>query len=260
MAWIPAAIGATGSVLGGALGGSDEKKRRPHMEANANFRTNNPSQYTPFGSVEYKIDDNGTKEYTDDTYGMVQTYTPEMQGLLNAMMGIAGAGPSGFESHMPEGVRGRMESTFGSEVQSPTYTAPEYAFGYDGGPAQPDYGEQNTGDYLTDYDFTKGETTNEELVAQAYQLGHIDRNDYQWFQDLFSETSDNFSGPNATAWASGDSDRMSGMLDGLTATNRNRIERLFSSMYTTSDPDPVTEPDKPPYDQNALTKLVEAMA
>lgn len=260
MAW---AAGAqiVGSMAGGLLGGDDAPKPLPHKEANANYRVNNPSRYTPFGSVEYRIDDMGTPEYKDDQYYMVQQYSPEMQGLMDAMLGIAGAAPSSFQSSMPEGVRSRMEGVFGSSVPGPQYSAPDFAFGYDGGSVQPAETEVDSGGRLSDYSLEAGSTTNQDLVSQAYQLGNISLEDYNWFQRLFSDTPEGFGSGGSTAWASADSvDDLINRIGGVNPQNRRRLENLFYSIpFGVAEPDPQTEPNKREYSTPAMNKLLEAL-
>lgn len=227
MPWWAAGATVLGSGIG-ALSQKDAPKPRPYQEADAAFRVNNPNMYTPTGSMEWVANNNGTpNDRSDDTYTGVQKYSPEMQGLLDAMLGTAGAAPSQFQSRMPIGVRERMKDVFGSPVPTgrSQYTPPEYAFGFDGGVAQPNDKEVDTGNAMVGLEVAPG-MTNQELVAQAFQTGAISRDDYKWMQQLMN-SDDPFSGGQSTAWSSTPLEELIANLEGLTAKNRHRLESLF---------------------------------
>lgn len=97
MAWIPAAIGAAGSVIGGmSSGGADEIN--PREQAEAQLRYGNPDQFTPFGSVRLIKDPGTRKDRHDDTFRQVTNLSPQMQALSQMLMERAGAGRGTFSS------------------------------------------------------------------------------------------------------------------------------------------------------------------
>jgi hypothetical protein len=262
MPWAAAAGLALGSY--GTYKSSKDRPDAPdpYEQARANFQTNNINRFTPFGSVKYHIDNNGTaNNLSDDTYAMQQQYSPEMQGLLDVMMGRAGATPARFESQMPDGLRSMMSERFGSDVPRSTVTEPQFAFGYDGGPAQAREPEVQDLGFQTEYETTPGQTTNQELVSQAYRLGNLSDADYDWFQQNFNESGvggdTNWSGtplPNLLNQLGNDGP--------LNADNRRRFEALFGSLPEVQVSER-TSPDQPSaqnYDMQAIEALLQALS
>lgn len=257
---------ALGGAALGAFGSYKASKDRPEVpdpfeQARANFTTNNIDRFTPFGSVKYHIDNNGTpSNLQDDRYAMQQQYSPEMQGLLDVMMGRAGATPARFESRMPDGLRSMMSERFGSDVPRSTVTEPNFAFGYDGGPAVAREPESLDLGFQTDYEVQPGQTTNQELVSQALRLGNITEADYDWFQKNFQE-----SGVGGdTNWSGTPLPNLLNQLGGsgpLNADNRRRFEALFGSLPDVQVSER-TSPDQPStqnYDMQAINRLLQAL-
>lgn len=297
MPWatITAALVGAGASAYGAKKQGDKlndlaDQNNPYDQARAAFQVNNVDQHTPFGSVDYRIDDRGTSDPTDDQYSVNQSYSPQMQQLLDAMLGQAGRAPATFNSSMPTGLRDKMADVYGSEVSSPTYTDSVKGFGQE---RRPFDGQLLTGFNYKNFDaqgnkvgndpyrpwssdpiakpvpeglfadglgFRPGVTTNQQVLDSVFQTGGISEDEYKALNDYF-----NYTDVGMGRWIAqqGDTDTLLASipkLGKLFPEVEQALNTLFSNVYGSSSgsPEP-NEPSAQNFDSEALARLTAAL-
>lgn len=296
-----AAVGAGASIYG-AKKSSDSAQdiadsQNPYDVARANFQTNNPNKYTPFGSVEYFVNKGNPNDPTDDRYSMQQTYSPQMQQLMDSMLGIAGAAPATYSSSMPSGLRDKMAGVFGSDVPESNYTASidgfKQQFRPGAGQVMEGFNPNNfddqgnvvnndpyepfnsgaqagVGDPTTDklLNITPSETTNRQILDQLYNNGYITEYDYETMLKSFQKSGVG----SGFGWGRAQTpEQMIGWLpDDLHPNFRQVNENIFNARFS-YDPNydpfasentpqqPNTEASPAGYDRQALDALIQAM-
>lgn len=134
MSW--GTLAGIGFGVADALGGGP-KNYNPWEQADAAWRVNNPSRWTPFGSVEYTINPGELDTRRDDTFEVRQTLSPEMQALADRMLGMAGRGAQTFTSRgMGSRLNDYMTQVLGN-ISPAAFDRSEYGFGQTRDPAQP---------------------------------------------------------------------------------------------------------------------------
>lgn len=287
------------AVIGAGAGlyGANETKKAseriadqtdPFELAQANFRTNNPNLYSPFGSVEYTHNRGNPNDPTDDTYNMVSTLSPQMQQLADAMLGVAGRAPATFESNMPTGLRDKMAEVYGSEVPGYNYSPPVDGFKqgfrpFDGEVREgfntdnyTDTGELLPPDQQTPYEpwtgappeaidpnapnIVAGETTNREILDQLMNQGLITEGDYNTVLQSFAEGG--AGGSAYWSWGRPLEEYLGSISDDAHPNWRAVMERVYRAMDQFNPNEstaPQTEPNTAMYDPRQFDALAQAM-
>lgn len=262
----------------------------PFLQARAAFQVNNVDQHTPFGSVDYRIDDMGTSDPADDQYSMNQTYSPQMQQMLDAMMGHAGRAPATFSSGaMPTGLQDKMADVYGSSVPMASYSDSVKGFGQERRPfdgqlltgfnyknfdaqgnkigneryepwsGDPVAKAAPEGTFGTGLNFRPGATTNQEVLDSVFAQGGISEDEYRALHEYFGYTD---LGRGRWIAQQGDTQTLLSSipkLGELFPEVESAITNLFSNVYAAPSAQPAGEPSMAGYDQDALARLTSAM-
>jgi hypothetical protein len=261
MPW--AAIAGIGSAALGAYGAKKQSdaykdladQQNPYDIARANFQVNNFDRRTPFGSVDYRIDDRGTPDPKDDVYSMQQAYSQPMNRLLNAMLEQAGSSPATFQSAMPEYLQNEFQSRFGTTPSMPSYT-PSQSNNVTEGWQPPRNNRldnpQPPGELVPGVTVTPGQTSNMQVLDQAWNQGLIDQRTYDVWRQHLDAGGTGGGGGNRLSWGSAPDVNPNAAPEWIQAQ-----QSLYGALYPPEDDKAVTQQSQP-YDQQALQALIAA--